>query len=392
MRLAILVNIKFTFYENHVYSVNFTEEYWNKRYLNVFDEITVIGRRIDSDSSPVGHMVQSDTDKVSFKCLREVSRFKRLFNVAKEKKFIRDAIADCDVVICMSWWGVSVYKKMRKPYMIEVINCTWDSYWNHSLLGKIVAIPCFLMQRRAIYNAPFVLYVTKFFLQNRYPTKGKNVGVSDVDLKNGISNSVLENRLNRISMLRKDKFIIGTAAGVDVAFKGQKYVIKALSILKSKGIDNVEYQLAGGGDQRFLKKYAQKMMVENQVVFLGPVSHDDIFNWFDNLDCYIQPSFQEGLPRSVVEAMSRGLPCIGSDAGGIPELIDKSLICKRKSKDYSNQIATKIESLITGDMSNIAKQNFEKSKEFLPELLIEQRKNFYMEFLKTAIKQEGLKK
>lgn len=44
--------------------------------------------------------------------------------------------------------------------------------------------------------------------------------------------------------------------------------------------------------------------------------------WLDQLDLYIQPSFTEGLPRALIEAMSRGLPALASDVGGIPELLD----------------------------------------------------------------------
>jgi glycosyltransferase involved in cell wall biosynthesis len=42
----------------------------------------------------------------------------------------------------------------------------------------------------------------------------------------------------------------------------------------------------------------------------------------DELDLYVIPSLGEGLPRALVEAMSRGLPAIGSRRGGIPELVD----------------------------------------------------------------------
>lgn len=78
--------------------------------------------------------------------------------------------------------------------------------------------------------------------------------------------------------------------------------------------------------------------------------------FLDTVDIYIQPSKQEGLPRSVVEAMSRGCLCVGSRIAGIPELlstkylfnagnvmqiakiladIDKDQLRKRKAK-YKN--------------------------------------------------------
>ena len=49
---------------------------------------------------------------------------------------------------------------------------------------------------------------------------------------------------------------------------------------------------------------------------------DEFGHTNDNIDVFIMPSLQEGLPRSMVEAMSRGCNVIGSRVGGIPELLD----------------------------------------------------------------------
>lgn len=57
--------------------------------------------------------------------------------------------------------------------------------------------------------------------------------------------------------------------------------------------------------------------------------HDKIFEWLDTIDIYIQPSYQEGLCRSVVEAMSRACPVICSDACGERELANEKFIFKR---------------------------------------------------------------
>ena len=108
-----------------------------------------------------------------------------------------------------------------------------------------------------IKNAPYVVYVTNEFLQNRYPTCGKSVCCSNVALTE-FDGSVLDRRLEKIeSMKSTDRIIIGTTAAVNVRYKGQQYIIKALGKLKKEGITNFEYQLVGGGDQTYLKAIAK---------------------------------------------------------------------------------------------------------------------------------------
>ena len=46
----------------------------------------------------------------------------------------------------------------------------------------------------------------------------------------------------------------------------------------------------------------------------------------ESIDIYIQPSKQEGLPRALIEAMSMGVPALGSTAGGTPELLEEVFI------------------------------------------------------------------
>ena len=100
--------------------------------------------------------------------------------------------------------------------MIEVVNCMWDSLWNHSMLGKMAAVPYTILQKKTIKNAPYVLYVTKNFLQRRYPTQGNSCGVSDVVISEEIQEDILNKRLKKIKKGNSCKIIIGTAAAVNV--------------------------------------------------------------------------------------------------------------------------------------------------------------------------------
>ena len=135
--------------------------------------------------------------------------------------------------------------------------------------------------------------------------------------------------------------------------------------------------MAGSGDEPTLRKLAESLGVSEQVVFEGRLAHDKMFAWLDDMDLYIQPSLQEGLPRAVVEAMSRGLPALGAKTGGIPELLGEKYIFARKGVD---DIARLLPAVSKEEMLTMARNNFEHAKNFQKELLEKKRYDFYAAF------------
>ncbi len=142
-------------------------------------------------------------------------------------------------------------------------------FLNLGIKGKLIAPYMKIATRNRGREAPFAVYVTKEFLQKRYPTKGENINCSNVALIE-FDDAVLEKRLQRIQQ-DNPKIIIGTTAAVNVRFKGQQYIIEALGNLKKQGITNFEYHLTGAGDQTYLKAIAKKYEVLDQVKFLGAI-------------------------------------------------------------------------------------------------------------------------
>ena len=109
---------------------------------------------------------------------------------------------------------------------------------------------------------------------------------------------------------------------------------------------------------------------------------EEVFKILDEVDIYIQPSLQEGLPRSVIEAMSRGCPVIGARTAGIPELIAPECVVKRKSVSEIAQAVCRIAN--PDKMAELAKQNFENAKDYLDSVLSERRNNYYQEVMKDV--------
>src|SRR5690625_4766530 len=295
--------------EGNYYGIAHNDQMF-KRYFSLANKIATV-MRIGS--------ISSNEDKTNLSKI-EISPFKVyelpnlntpkniIISRAEAKKIMKNAVLESDYIVARvpsmsGFLAIDYAKKYNKPYITEIVTCPWDAYWNHSFKGKLVAPFMFLATRTRVKESSHVIYVTNEFLQSRYPTNGESVSCSNVILTE-IDERVLKRRLKKIeNMDRSSKIIIGTTAAVNVRFKGQQYVIKALGELKKKGYTNFEYQLVGPGDQSYLKSVAKRYGVMEQVKFLGVIPHKKVFNWLDTIDIYVQPSKQEGLPRALIEAM-----------------------------------------------------------------------------------------
>ena len=140
----------------------------------------------------------------------------------------------------------------------------------------------------------------------------------------------------------------------------------------------------GNGDSSYLKGLAAKFGVEDRVVFCGGLPHEKVFSWLDSIDIYIQPSQTEGLPRALIEAESRGLPCLGSRIGGIPELLQESAIFDIKKRPAQN-IANIIAKLSKNTLSEMSTHSLEVALRFDRSSLEKRRSDFYHSFYKYVL-------
>lgn len=355
------------------------------RYFYIADNFCMVVRlRKISNEVAKGHELINHANTTIIET-PDLSTFKGLLFSRKEAhRIIEEQVKASDYIIArlpgsVGNIAVKYAIKYRIPFFIEVVGCAWDALTSHSLRGKLVAPFMWFLTRRSIKKAPYATYVTKKYLQKRYPNYGYNIYCSDVVLAK-YEESVLETRIKKIKEKGKQHFLLGTLAGVDIPYKGQRYVIEAIARLKITG-QRFEYLIIGAGNQESLKRLAEKLNVKDQVHFTGSVPHEKVFILLDSIDIYIQPSRTEGMPRALIEAMSRGCLCIGSEVGGIPELLPKEYLFRKGNVNDLTALFLKIKE---NDLLEQAKINFEKAKEFNDDILEKRRKKFMIKFAKES--------
>jgi colanic acid/amylovoran biosynthesis glycosyltransferase len=107
--------------------------------------------------------------------------------------------------------------------------------------------------------------------------------------------------------------------------KGQHLLLDAISQLVAQG-HNVRLRLAGNGpDEPSLRAHGARLNLSDRVIFEGAVNQDRIRSVYAQADLFCLPSFAEGLPVVLMEAMSMGIPCVSTGITGIRELIHSGI-------------------------------------------------------------------
>ena len=268
--------------------------------------------------------------------------------------------------------------KYKKPYVIESGAYAFTSLWYHggSIKYKIAAYPINWLSRFYHLKAKNIIYVSKHYLQERYPSKAIQVGCSDAILPD-VSEEVLDRRLSRI---KDNKSIsLGLIGNTSVEYRGQDTLIEVMSVLRQRGFD-VKVHYAGNPSGKVKRlKFANALNVEKYVNFDGFLNKEEIFEWIDNIDILVMPTLAETLGRAVLEAMSRGCPVIGSKESALPEQIGSDCIAPARDVQV---IANIIEHMISDKeyMKLCAIENFWRAKKYNSTITDRVRRQFYKDF------------
>jgi glycosyltransferase involved in cell wall biosynthesis len=214
-------------------------------------------------------------------------------------------------------YGVIAAKLAGTPIVLSHVHGLGRSgHFRRKLTNYLLARKC--SRIIAVANC-----VKEDVLQNNWHMSAEKVAVleNSVDYLRFAEASADKAEAKRMLGISLDAFVFG-AVGRLAPTKGLRYLIEAFAKVKET-VQWAHLVLLGDGPCRDeLKQQASKTSCCDSIHFLG--HKDNIEQLYGAMDVFVLSSVAEGMPRAILEAMAAGVPCIATEVGGIPEIIDGS--------------------------------------------------------------------
>jgi glycosyltransferase involved in cell wall biosynthesis len=382
-----------------------------KRYLDVFDHLFVVARTAPLTPGHINDGNRVDHEGVEvlplpfyigpFQYLK--NRNKLLMAMRRYIDLHPNAAAICRVPGIIGTAAARYMTRKNRPYGVEVVGDPHDVFARGSFDHPLRAVFRYVGVKNlktVINTSSASLYVTKESLQARY-SPGINkftINASNIELKPNdfVNDSKRIDLIKKFSTHASDVLIypnsyilspkklnmklsysIISVGTLDAMYKAPDVVIEAIALLKRNALDVSLQWLGDGRYKNDMIDRARQAGVSDRINFIGQVSSaNEVISYLDEADLFVLPSRQEGLPRAFVEAMARGLPCIGTKIGGIPELLDEQALVPVNN---SRLLAAKIITFLTtpGLADAQAARNLKEAHKYEIESLESRRKEFY---------------
>ena len=204
-----------------------------------------------------------------------------------------------------------IFKKKKELYQLSPITFITCSQWLKERAGQSA-----LLDQHRIVHIPNPIKTNLFTPRNKVEARQK------------------------CNLPTDKKLILFGSVKITDKRKGIDYFIESCKILAEKHpelVNNLGVAVYGKESEQL------KSLVPFQVYALDYISNEkELVNVYNAVDLYVTPSLEENLPNTIMEAMACGIPCVGFNVGGIPEMIDhlhNGYVADYKSaEDFANGI------------------------------------------------------
>lgn len=176
--------------------------------------------------------------------------------------------------------------------------------------------------------------------------------------------------------------------GALIKRKGVSDLLEAVKMIKERGYENFVLLIGGTGEEeKNLHDYVNENNLSENVKFLGWIENNIKEEIYSNADIFILPSYNEGLPIAILEALSYGLPVISTNVGSIDEAVKNDINGFLLRPGDINEMADKIIALIDNPIllnkqsvnaRTIAEDKFSDDKYY------DKIKGIYFDLMKTS--------
>jgi glycosyltransferase involved in cell wall biosynthesis len=354
--------------------------FW-RRYLDIFDEVTVVAR-VGPTSQADDRWRRADGEGVTFHGVPHyvgpVAYALRYFGVRRK---ISTGLAPGNALIMRvpSVVGSCLDSQLPhgRPFGLEVLGDVYDIFApgaiDHPLRPFLRRWFTSNLQRQC-RRACAIAYVSRETLQRRYPPAktALSIGCSDVELPESAFVHTA-----RIYDGSETPFRIVSIGTMEVSYKGFDTLIDATALCAAEGLD---INLVMIGEGRHRPELAQRVQVRGliqQVKFTGRLfGPEELRKEMDQAHIFALASKTEGLPRAMIEAMARALPCVGTSVGAIPELLPREALFSREDVDG---LARLISALARDPemLSRMSARNLAAARDYHSTVLKNLRREFY---------------
>jgi glycosyltransferase involved in cell wall biosynthesis len=234
--------------------------------------------------------------------------------------YIKTSRIDIINLLCYSFWndhstyGLSLIKKHYFPNLKIISRAHGFDLYEERRDGYIPAIKETLKWLDRLYLA---CEYSKKYIEEKYPAYKEKFYVSQIGIKD---HEIITCSSNDGSIRIVSCSAINNIKRVDLIFSGLK-----VFALENKDI-NIEWHHLGDGEERNNLEEKIKQKPNNLKIFIhGNLTNDEVFLFYqkNKLDIFITTSSSEGgSPISLKEALSCGIPIIGTNVGGISEIVN----------------------------------------------------------------------
>ncbi|MDC9498772.1 MULTISPECIES: glycosyltransferase family 4 protein [unclassified Pseudoalteromonas] len=374
-RVYVGLEHRFYNYQGELYSkLAFSYPYW-KDYLSFFDEVVIVARVKKVEEWDDRFVIVSG-ESVTFRALPHYLGVKDFILslsslLSKSREIVKEGdnfILRTGNVSSLLWlWIVLSRKKYLREYpgnVYEGVVGFSGGSFPYKILGYFLHKFAGFQARQSCANSFVSESCKKLYESNKASYIFSSFNSDEINYTKNNKTGIGEKNIVSVGRL-----------------EGEKGHVDLLASLSRTKVNIVAHIIGDGSQADNLKKFAKENKLN--VKFYGAITEREyLFKLLSEMDAFILPSHTEGMPRSLLEAMAIGLPCIGTNVGGIPEVLDKKFLFEVKNIEQCSALLD----LVLSDeklMSNMSNRNKNYiTKNYSNQALQEKRIAFWSELYK----------